>query len=161
MTEQLVHTFPPIYNDQSRVLILGTFPSVMSREGNFFYHNPRNRLWKVIAIITNSVEPETIQQKEKMLLANNIAVWDVIQSCEIKGSSDISIRNVTPNDLRGILNCAPIERIFANGDKAYQLYMKYSSKYANMAITKLPSTSPANAAWTMEKLLEAWKAILI
>lgn len=158
--EELHHTLAPIFNENSKVLILGTFPSVKSREGHFYYHHPQNRFWKVIAAITNSREPRNIEEKKAMLLEHNIAIWDVIQSCQIKGSSDNSIRNVIPAELSIVLEHAPIERIFANGDKAYQLYMKYSYEKTGRGIGKLPSTSPANAAWTLDRLLTVWSIIV-
>lgn len=158
--ERIYHTFPPVFDGNSEILILGTFPSVKSREAQFYYHHPQNRFWKVIAYLTNSPLPESIDEKKKLLLDNNIAIWDVIKSCEIKGSSDSSIRNAEPADLSVILDNAPIERIFANGDKAYKLYMKYSYRKTGRKILKLPSTSPANAAWTLDRLLKAWKVII-
>ncbi|NLY72011.1 MAG: DNA-deoxyinosine glycosylase [Clostridiales bacterium] len=154
------HTSPPIFDGKSMVLILGTFPSVRSREANFFYHHPQNRFWKVIAKLTGSAEPKTIEQKRKLLLDNRIAVWDVVHSCRLKASSDSSIRDVVPNDLSVILDHAPIEKIFANGNKAYELYMRYSFEKTKRPITRLPSTSPANARWSLERLLEDWKVVL-
>jgi len=152
------HNIEPIFNKNSRILILGSFPSVKSREQQFFYAHPQNRFWKVISKITNSKEPITIDEKKKFLLDNNIAVWDVIKSCDIVGSSDSSIVNVTINEFDIILNNAQIQRIYANGDKAYSLFKKYYSK--ELEIIKLPSTSPANAQYNLEKLCEEWKQIL-
>ncbi|NLP29663.1 MAG: DNA-deoxyinosine glycosylase [Clostridiales bacterium] len=158
--ERHYHTIPPVFDENSRVLILGTFPSIKSREANFFYHHPQNRFWRVIAKLTGNIEPKNIEEKRKLLLDNNIAVWDVIHSCRLKGSSDSSIRDVVPNDLSVILDHAPIENIFANGNKAYELYMRYSFDEIKRPIEKLPSTSPANARWSFERLLEDWKVIL-
>lgn len=159
MTERINHEIEPVYNQYSRVLILGTFPSVKSREGRFFYNHPQNRFWKVIAGVTGSEVPETIEDKKKLLLDEHIAVWDVIKSCEIKGSSDSSIKNVVANDLNRILNCAEIERIFANGAKAHSLYHKYCYGQTGMAAVKLSSTSPANAAYSLDRLIDEWKLI--
>lgn len=157
--EHFVHPVPPLFDSDCKTLILGSFPSPKSREGRFFYHHPQNRFWKVIAGLTGSPVPETIEEKKSLLLGNHIAVWDVIYSCQIKGASDSSIRDVVPTDLRVILDHAPIKRIFANGGTAYQLYMKYTYPETQKTITKLPSTSPANAAWTLDRLLEAWAVI--
>ena len=141
------HTFLPVYNEESRILILGSFPSVKSRENQFYYGHPQNRFWKVIAGIF----------KKDLLLRHRIAVWDVIESCDIVGSSDSSIRNVVPNDMNLILSNAKIQGIFANGGKAHQLFVKYCNKEGMPPLGKLPSTSPANAAWNLERLTAEWK----
>ena len=153
------HLLEPIYDTNSRILILGTFPSVKSREAKFYYMHPRNRFWKVIAEIVGNKECETIEEMKKMLIDNKIAVWDVIDSCEITGSSDASIKNVVPADLSIILDKANIKKIYANGDKAFKLYMKYSYPITKRDIIKLPSTSPANATFSLEKLVENWGQI--
>jgi hypoxanthine-DNA glycosylase len=158
--EQVEHTFKPVFDEKSKVLILGTLPSVKSREGGFYYHHPQNRFWKVIAALTKEELPKTVEEKKSLLIRNHIAVWDVIKSCEIEGSSDSSIKNVIPNPIAKILEQAPIERIYGNGDKAYKLYMKYCYKELNKEIIKLPSTSPANATFSMERLLDSWSVIL-
>ena len=121
------HNISPVYNKKSKILILGSFPSVKSREQQFFYGHPQNRFWKVISTITNEKLPTTIEEKKELLLHNNIAVWDVIKSCDIVGSSDSSIENVEINDLSIVLDNANIKKIFANGDKAYSLFKKYYS----------------------------------
>ena len=154
-----VHPVPPLFDQNSRLLILGTFPSPRSREGKFFYHHPQNRFWKAMAVLMDSPLPETIEQKKTMMLGNGIAVWDVIQSCRVTGARDSSIRDVVPTDLSQILDHAPIEKIFANGGTAYKLYMKYSYPETGRPIIKLPSTSPANAAWSLERLIDAWSII--
>lgn len=154
--ERLSHEFEPVFNESSQILILGTFPSVKSRETRFFYGHPRNRFWAVLAALTDRELPETIEEKKKLLLENRIAIWDVIASCEIKGSSDSSIRKAVPTDLEQILKKAPVQAIFANGSKAYELYMKYSYKKTGREIIKLPSTSPANAAFSLERLISEW-----
>ena len=151
------HTFMPVYNKNSKILILGSFPSVKSREAGFYYYHPQNRFWKIIAALTEERIPETIEEKKKILLQHKIAIWDVIKSCEITGSSDSSIKDVMPADIESILQKSQIEKIYANGGKAYQLYMKYIFPNTKQDIIKLPSTSPANASYSLECLLEIWK----
>lgn len=158
--EHITHSFEPVYDRNSKILILGTLPSVKSRENNFYYGHKQNRFWKVLAHILNESVPESIDEKKQMLLKHNIAIWDVIQSCDIRGSSDSSIKNVEPTDIRRILDNSDVKYIFANGNKAGQLYKKYQLPITGIEATVLPSTSPANAAWTFEKLCEAWKKIL-
>lgn len=155
------HEFDPVFDGQSEVLILGTLPSVKSREQKFYYGHPCNRFWEVIAGLYGERRPETIEEKKALLLAHHIALWDVIAECDIEGSSDSSIRNVVLTDLSIILEHAHVRRIFANGTKAYELYQKYSYPKTGMEICKLPSTSPANAAFRMERLLEAWGEIKV
>lgn len=157
--QTLTHHFEPVFDEYSRVLILGTFPSVKSREQNFYYGHPQNRFWKVLADLTEHEVPGTIEEKKKFLLQEHIAVWDVIARCDIAGSSDSSIRNVVPADLSIILDHAPIQQIYANGGKAFELYQKYSYAVTGREIIKLPSTSPANASWHLDRLIEAWKVI--
>ena len=152
-----VHNIAPVYDENSKILILGSFPSVKSREQKFFYGHQQNRFWKVISAITNSKEPETVEEKKSLLLNNKVAVWDVIKSCDIKGSSDSSIENVVINDFSIIFDNANIQKIYANGDKAYSLFKKYYSK--DIKIIKLPSTSPANAQYNLEKLCNEWRQI--
>lgn len=155
------HEFDPIYNKESRILILGTFPSVKSREQQFYYGHPQNRFWQVLAGLFGESVLESIHEKKEFLLKHHIAIWDVIAECDIYGSSDSSIKNVVPTDLSVILRNAPIEKIYANGTKAYELYMKYSYPISGMEITKLPSTSPANATYGMERLMDEWGQIKI
>ena len=154
-----VHPIPPLYDQSSQILILGSFPSVKSREGRFFYHHPQNRFWKVLAAVMNHAVPETIEEKRIFLLDSHIAVWDVIASCTIEGSSDSSIRDVVPNDLTPILSQAPICNIFCNGGTSFQYYKKYQEKLLNRPAVRLPSTSPANAAWSLERLIKEWDII--
>ena len=150
------HTFGPVYDSDSRILILGSFPSVKSREINFYYGHRNNRFWKILGMLFN----EEIEDKMSFLLKHHIALFDVIESCDIIGSSDASIQNVKPNDLSIILNNSKVEKIFLNGAKAYELYKKYDEdKYAIEAV-KLPSTSPANAAYSIDDLFNEWKIIL-
>lgn len=155
--QHIKHDFEPVYDSRSRILILGTLPSVKSREQNFYYGHPQNRFWKVLTAITKEKDvPATIAEKKQFLLKHKIALWDVISECDIIGSSDSSIKNVVPTDLTRILKAAPIQRIYANGAKAYELYMRYSYEKTGREIIRLPSTSPANAAFQMERLLAAW-----
>ena len=153
------HTFSPVYDEQSEILILGSFPSVKSREQGFYYGHPQNRFWKVIASICNQEVPKTMEEKKKMLLANHIAIWDVIDSCDIIGSSDSSIKNVVPADIVGLLKQTNIKQIFANGKTAGKLYEKFSKEITGLEITILPSTSPANAMFSLERLITEWKII--
>ena len=155
--EHVEHTFEPIYDSRSRILILGTFPSVRSREAGFYYHHPRNRFWAVLADLTGEACPETIPEKKAMLLEHHIAIWDVVFSCDIQGSSDSSIKNVRPADIGGLLDKAPIQQIFGNGGKACQLYHKYAEEKTGRGIICLPSTSPANAAYSLARLTDIWR----
>jgi len=154
--KMIKHPFPPLYNKDSRVLILGSFPSVKSREQMFFYGHPQNRFWKVVSTVFQCDMPETIEEKKQLLLENGIALWDVIASCEITGSSDSSIRNVIVNDISRILNEADIRQIFVNGKTAEKYFKKYTKAQINRDAVCLPSTSPANAAWSVEQLVEKW-----
>ena len=157
--QRLDHPFGPLYNENSRVLILGSFPSVRSREQNFFYGHPQNRFWKVIAAVFDQDVPQAIDEKKMMILDNGLALWDSIASCEISGSSDASIRNARANDIGIILDKCSIERIYCNGRKSYELYCKYIEPENGREAVCLPSTSPANARWTLERLTEAWSEI--
>lgn len=158
--QSLKHTFDPVYDAESKILILGSFPSVKSRENNFFYGHPQNRFWKVMANVLDAEVPTTIEEKKEMLLSHHVAVWDVIASCSIQGSSDTSIKDVVVNDFSKILEKSSVERIYVNGGKAYELYHKYAEKVTGIKAIKLPSTSPANAAWNLEKLCKAWKELI-
>ena len=155
----LSHPIPPLYDEHSKILILGSFPSVKSREQQFFYGHKQNRFWKVLAQVLKCGVPEDIPQKKAMLTEHHIAVWDVIASCEITGSSDASIRDVKPNDLSRILSVADIRTIYLNGGKAYQLYQKYIFPVTGREAYPLPSTSPANAGYSLERLVEAWQVV--
>ncbi|MDD6328162.1 MAG: DNA-deoxyinosine glycosylase [Lachnospiraceae bacterium] len=154
------HEFEPVYDEKSHILILGTFPSVKSREQNFYYGHPQNRFWKVIAALCEEMVPLSIPEKTDLLLRHHIAVWDVIAECDIRGSGDSSIKNVVPTDLSVILQNAPVDKIYANGTKAYDFYMKYSYPIFGNEIIKLPSTSPANAVFGLERLIDAWGQIV-
>ncbi len=155
----IVHPIPPVYDRRSAILILGSFPSVKSRESGFFYGHPQNRFWKVTAAVFGEKTPATVGEKKAFLLRNGIAVWDVIRSCDVEGSSDASIRNAVPNDLREILEYADIREIYVNGKTAFKLYQKFTEPFIGRAAVCLPSTSPANAAWSPERLIEAWSCI--
>lgn len=154
------HPIPPLYDSESRILILGSFPSVKSRESAFFYGHPQNRFWKVLAELFSWEVPETVEQKKELLHRNHVAVWDVIKQCDIIGSSDSSIKKVIPNDLSEILEKAPVKAVFCNGATSWQYYHKYQEKKTGIEAVKLPSTSPANAAFSIERLVNAWKVIL-
>lgn len=153
----VIHTFEPVFDQDSKILILGSLPSVKSRENQFYYGHPQNRFWKVISAIYHEELPNTIEEKKNLLLKNHIALWDVIASCDIAGSADSSIKNVTGNDMCVILDRAKINRIYVNGGKAYELFVKYCKQDNQPPLIKLPSTSPANATWSLERLTETWK----
>ena len=173
--QHIEHGFEPVFDERSRVLVLGSFPSVLSRANAFYYGNPQNRFWRVMAVCLGapvppnegdslaSGEPATLDAsvaaKRSMLLNGGVALWDVIESCDIKGSSDASIKNVVPNDLSVILSTANITHVCTNGQMSHKLYQKYLAKEIDLPETVLPSTSPANAAWSLERLTEAWKII--
>lgn len=153
------HNIPPVFDRNSTVLILGSFPSVKSREAQFFYNHPQNRFWKVLSAVFSCDCPVTIPQKKTFLLKNGVAVWDVIASCEIHGSSDSSIKNAVPNDITSIIEKSNISRIFTNGATSYGLYNKLLKKSTKIDAVRLPSTSPANAAYSLERLVIEWKII--
>ena len=157
--KMIVHPIPPLYDENSKILILGSFPSVKSREQGFFYGHPQNRFWRVTSAVFCEDTPRTIEDKKAFLLRNQIALWDVIGSCDIEGSSDSSIRNVSANDLSVVLEHADIRQIYVNGQTAYKYYRKYSEKYTGRSAICLPSTSPANAAWSLERLTATWSCI--
>lgn len=153
------HPFPPLYNKDSKILILGSFPSVKSREQMFFYGHPQNRFWKVISAVYECDVPETVEEKKRLLYEHGVALWDVIASCEITGSADSSIKNVKVNDLSMILEEADIRQIFVNGRTAEKYYKKYTEAQVGIDAFCLPSTSPANAVWSVERLVEEWKVL--
>ena len=155
----MLHPIDPVFDKDSRVLILGSFPSVRSREEGFFYGHPQNRFWKVTARVFGEEVPQTVDEKKAFLLRNHIALWDVIGSCDIEGSSDASIRNAEVNDISLILKTAGIKAVFLNGKKAYSLYQKYMYPLVKREGICLPSTSPANAMWSVDKLTTEWKQI--
>lgn len=156
---KIVHPIPPLYDENSRVLILGSFPSVKSREAMFFYGHKQNRFWRLLALLFDEKVPETVEEKSSLVLSHNLALWDTIHSCSITGSSDSSIKNVVPNDISVILNNSMVDRIFCNGATSYNLYNKYILPASGLMAEKLPSTSPANAAFSLERLADKWKII--
>ena len=161
----ITHPFPPLYDKESRVLILGSFPSVKSREARFFYGHPQNRFWPLMARLLADEHaayeiPKTIEEKTALMREHHIALWDTIASCDITGSSDSSITNVVANDMRPILETADIRQIYCNGKTSHRLYMKHCDPVTLRDAIALPSTSPANAAWTLDRLYEVWRQIL-
>lgn len=155
----LIHPIPPLYDANATILILGSFPSVKSREANFFYGHPQNRFWRVLAAVFEEDTPASVEEKTAFLHRHGIALWDVIASCEITGSSDSSIKNAVPNDLSPILSTTKIKAIFTNGKTADRLYQRHLRCAVGMDACCLPSTSPANASWSVERLVEAWKVL--
>lgn len=156
----VTHTFGPWFDEQSRVLILGTMPSPKSREAGFYYAHPQNRFWRVLPALFG--EPPlvgNIAAQKDFLTRHHIALWDVLQSCEIEGASDASIRNPVPNDMNIILHTAPIRAIFAAGQKAGALYKKYCFPQCGIPVHVLPSTSPANCAVKLPALCEKYAVI--
>lgn len=153
------HNIPPLYDMGSTRLILGSFPSVKSRQTEFYYSHPQNRFWKVLAAIYSCPVPDTIERKKNLILSHNLALFDVIASCDISGSADSKITNVVPNDLAPILRGSKITKIYVNGKTAEKYYNKYLRASTDIECVDLPSTSPANAACSLEKLIESWKII--
>lgn len=154
----LVHPVEALFNENSKILILGTFPSVKSREAKFFYGHPQNRFWRVMARLCDADIPQTVEDKKNLILDNHFALWDVIHSCDVEGSADSSIKNVVPNDISVILKNSKVSRIFVNGKKAESLYKKYLEKETGITAVCLPSTSPANALWSEDRLTEYWRS---
>ena len=157
--QHIIHPIPPTYDSKSRILVLGSFPSIKSRQMMYFYGHPQNRFWKVLARLFDEALPATVSARRDFLLRNRIAAWDVIGECDIAGSADSSIRNVRPNDLSIILETADIAQIFTNGKKAHEMYHRFSEPSVGRPAVCLPSTSPANAAWSLDRLVEAWSVI--
>lgn len=157
--DHVVHAFAPVWNTHSRVLVLGTFPSVKSREERFYYGHPQNRFWKLLALLFDAPEPQTVDEKKALLLENGVALWDVVRECDIRRSSDVSIRNAVPNDIRPILAGADIRAIYANGTKAKELYDRLILPVTGREAVRLPSTSPANAACSLSRLAEIWRIL--
>ena len=157
--QHVTHTFEPVYDRQSKLLILGSFPSVKSREQEFYYGHPMNRFWKVLSVVYQEEIPSLIEGKIKFLQEHQIALWDVIDRCDIIGSSDSSIKNVIPSDLSRILSVSPIERIYVNGKTAKKLYDRFSKPCSGIEAICLPSTSPANAMYSLERLVEEWSML--
>lgn len=158
--EHIIHSIEPVFDTESRVLILGTMPSPKSREVQFYYGHPQNRFWRVLAAVLGEEVPQSVPEKKAMLLRHRIALWDVLAECEITGASDSSIRNPVANDLSVILNHAPVQAVFTTGATAWKLYTRLQKPHTGIEAVRLPSTSPANCAVKMEALTEAYKAIL-
>lgn len=158
-TLHIVHGFEPVFDENSRVLILGSLPSVKSRENGFYYGHPQNRFWRVTAAVFGESVPLTVEEKRAMLLRNGAAIWDVVSECDIMGSSDASIRNVIPTDIAALLKKTAVRAVFTNGGTADRIYRRYQLPLTGVEAVKLPSTSPANAAWQLDRLTEAWRVI--
>lgn len=156
----LSHPFPPVYDGFSRILILGSFPSAASREMNFYYGHKQNRFWPLMARLYGEPVPQTVEERRRFALVHGIALWDSIASCTIIGSSDLSIRDAVPNKISELLHAAPIERVYCNGKTSHSCYEKYVYPETRLHAEALPSTSPANAAWSMDRLASAWSVIL-
>ena len=157
--KNITHTFEPVFDENSKILILGTFPSVKSRENHFYYGQPQNRFWRVVSGVLGVPCPKTVEEKKALLLRHGIAVWDVIHSCSIEGSSDSSITDVVPNDFTELFARTHLLAVAANGTKAYELYQKYVYPVTKRRIIKMPSTSPANAAWNLARLTAAYREL--
>lgn len=158
--QHIIHPIPPLYDAECKILILGSFPSIKSREAMFFYGHPQNRFWKLLARLFDEPVPRSIEEKRILALSRHIAMWDTIHSCTIVGSSDSSIRDVVPNDLSVILDHSEVRQIFCNGTASYNLYQKYIYPTTGIEAVKLPSTSPANAAYSLDRLAAEWRRIL-
>lgn len=158
--EHIIHSIEPVFDTESRVLILGTMPSPKSREVQFYYGHPQNRFWRVLAAVLGEEVPRSVPEKKAMLLRHRIALWDVLAECEITGASDSSIRNPVANDLSVVLDHAPVQAVFTTGATAWKLYTRLQKPHTGIEAVRLPSTSPANCAVKMEALTEAYKAIL-
>lgn len=151
---KIVHPFDPVSNEFSRVLILGTMPSVQSRKSNFYYSHPRNRFWQMLAICCGRPTPQSAEDKTRLLLSNGFALWDVLAACEISGSDDASIRKPVCNDIAAFISGKTIEKILCNGKKAYTFCRRLDLP---VPVICMPATSPANAAWSLERLVDVWK----
>ena len=156
---RIEHGFGPVFDNESRVLILGSFPSVKSREIGFYYGHPQNRFWRVLGGLLNDPAPEGVSERKAYLTRHHVALWDVIESCEITGSADSAVRDPEPTDLARILSFSPIRAVFCNGNLAYSLLQKVGSVPASVPVFRLSSTSPANAAWSVERLLNEWQTV--
>lgn len=159
----IAHGFDPVFDERSRVLVLGSFPSVLSRENRFYYGNPQNRFWRVVADVLGEDVPAVgdVDAKRALLLRHGIALWDVIESCDIRGSSDASIRNVVPADVVRITGAAPVRAVLCNGGTAGRLYRRWLEPTVGLPAEVLPSTSPANASWSLPRLTERWRSALL
>ena len=156
----IIHPIPPVYDENSKILLLGSFPSVKSRETEFFYGHRQNRFWRVISTLLAAPIPITIEDKCKLLLSNHIALWDVIGSCEIHGSSDSSIKSATPNPIPVLISKTKIEKIYLNGKTAEKYFRAFFGDTLKTEVLTLPSTSPANAKMSLEDLVGEWSVIV-
>lgn len=156
---KVIHEFKPIYDNKSKILILGTMPSIKSRANKFYYSNPTNRFFKIMESLFNT-KLLSNDDKKAFLLKNKIALWDVCKECDILASSDSSIKNIIPNDISIILNSAPIKAIFTTGKTAYKLYQKYIFPTTKIEAISLPSSSSANASYSLDKLINEYQIIL-
>lgn len=159
--QQIDHPFPPVVDENCRILILGSFPSVKSRSDGFFYGHPQNRFWRVLSSVFDDEMPADIASKKAFLLRHHIALWDVIASCEINGSSDASVKNAVPVDIARVMQIANIERVICNGSLAHRLYQRHLEPITGIKAIACPSTSPANAAFSLKKLVAAWRTALL
>ena len=157
--QKIIHPIPPLYDAESKILILGSFPSIKSREAMFFYGHPQTRFWPLLARLSGEDVPTSIEEKKSLVLRHRVALWDSIHSCTIVGSSDSSVRDVVPNDLSVILDNSKVERIYCNGALSHKMYTKYIYPTTGITAVKLPSTSPANAAFNMDRLEKEWQVI--
>lgn len=157
----ITHPFPPVFDENSRILILGSFPSVKSREVSFYYGNPQNRFWRVLSVLFGGEAPSSTQEKRDFLLAHRVALWDVIASCDIVGSDDSSIKNALPNDVAALVAKTNISRVFCNGGTAHRLYRAHLEREVGIEAVALPSTSPANASYSLGRLVDAWRVIAV
>ena len=159
--QHVVHTFGPLYNEHSRILILGSIPSPASREVGFYYGHPRNRFWQMLADLYGMPLPETIAEKKALVLSQDLALWDAIEECDIVGASDSSVKNAVPTDIPRLLRQTQIRTILCNGALSKKIYDQYQLPRTQIPARKLPSTSPANAAWSLERLKAAWREALM
>ncbi len=159
--QHVVHTFGPLYNEDSRILILGSIPSPASREAGFYYGHPRNRFWQMMADLCGMPLPESVEEKKALVLSHGLALWDVIEECDIIGAADSSVKNAVPTDIPSLLGKTQIQTILCNGALSKKIYDQYQLPRTGIPAQKMPSTSPANAAWSLERLKEEWgKALL-
>ena len=157
--EKVVHEIAPVYDENSAVLVLGTMPSPLSRETGFYYGNPHNRFWSVLAEVLGEETPASVEERRAFLLRHRVALWDVCASCAIEGAADASIREVVPNDVAGLIAKLKVKRVFFNGAKAEELFERFIAPPAGVEFIRLPSTSPANASCDLPRLVEAWRVI--
>ncbi|MCR5490726.1 MAG: DNA-deoxyinosine glycosylase [Bacilli bacterium] len=155
------HEFPPLYQADSEILILGSFPSIASRAQKFFYGHPQNRFWKLLPAVYGDPVPSMIEEKTEFCHKHKLALYDSIESCEIVGSSDASIKNVVPADLESIISKCKIRKIICNGKKSYDCFLKYQKNPRDIPVVCCPSTSAANAAFSLDALIQQWKTELI